>query len=386
MSKLTVVYALEEPPEMFAKSIFLAGPTPRSADVASWRPEALRLLEAAGYDGVVFVPEPRDGKWATDYVDQLSWEERYLHMADCILFWVPREKTTMPALTTNDEWGTWKDSGKAVFGAPPEAASVRYQQHYADELKVPHADSLEDTVKLALTMVGNGAYRSGGEREVPLHIWRTDSFQQWYAALHAAGNRLDHARQVWTFRVGPERQHLLFWALHVDIYIAAEKRHKANEVVLGRPDISTIVMYQRAENLDDSTVVLVREFRSTVRNVDGYVYENAGGSSFKERSNPLQLAANEVHEETGLAIPASRFRRHEARQVNATMSTHLAHLFSAELTDSELARLRAYVNEAHGVAEDTERTFVQITTLGELRTVDVVDWATIGMVVQVLLA
>ena len=39
------------------KSIFLAGPTPRSKEVKSWRPEAIRLLKEKGFDGVVFVPE-----------------------------------------------------------------------------------------------------------------------------------------------------------------------------------------------------------------------------------------------------------------------------------------------------------------------------------------
>jgi hypothetical protein len=60
--RFTVVYALEEPPAIFAKSIFLAGPTPRRPEVASWRPDALRILQEAGYDGVVFVPEDRSGR------------------------------------------------------------------------------------------------------------------------------------------------------------------------------------------------------------------------------------------------------------------------------------------------------------------------------------
>src|SRR6266511_3357557 len=40
-------------------SLFLAGPTPRSADVPSWRPEALNLLRGLGFAGTVLVPERR---------------------------------------------------------------------------------------------------------------------------------------------------------------------------------------------------------------------------------------------------------------------------------------------------------------------------------------
>lgn len=381
---MTVVYALEEPPATYAKAIFLAGPTPRQAGVLSWRPQALRLLEQLGYDGVVFVPESRSGKWHGNYDHQVAWEGRCLNLADCIVFWVPRNMVDMPALTTNDEWGTWKDSGKVVFGAPPDAVSVRYQQDFARQLVVPQATSLPDVLALALDMVGVGAVRTGGEREVPLHIWRTASFQQWYQMLRRAGNRLDGARQMWTFRVGPRRGFVFFWALHVDVYIAQEGRHKTNEVVLARPDISTILLYRRAPVLDDSVVVLVREFRSPVSNPQGFVYELAGGSSFKPGGDPLGLAADETHEETGLALAVSRFRQHESRQLVATLSAHHAHLFSAEITEAEEAWLRAQFGVAHGVFEDTERTYVEVRTLGEIRQTRVVDWSMLGMIMQVL--
>lgn len=384
MTSPTAVYALEEPPVSYSKSIFLAGPTPRSEGVSSWRPDAIRALAAVGYDGVVYVPESRNGKWHGNYDHQVEWEDHHLNMSDCILFWVPRDMATMPALTTNDEWGTWKDSGKVVFGAPPNAASVRYQQDHADKLGVPRAGSLEETVYLALTMIGDGALRTGGQREVPLHIWRTPSFQQWHIAQQQVGNRLDGARQVWTFRVGPQRRFVFFWALHVDVYIAGEDRHKTNEVVLARPDISTIVMYRRAEHLDDSTVVLVREFRSPVSNEAGYVYEVAGGSSFKPGGNPLELAAEEAKEETGLNIEASRFRWHEPRQMVSTLSAHKAYLFSVEITDQELSQAQQQAGIAFGVLEDTERTYVETMTLGQIRRCANVDWSMLGMIMQVL--
>lgn len=237
---MQVVYTGESAPESLEKSIFLAGPTPRSKRVASWRPEALHILEELGYNGVVFVPEYPNGVVKPDYMGQVEWEEKYLNMADCILFWVPRKIKGMPAFTTNIEWGVWENSGKVVFGAPTWAAKVEYQKYYAKKLKVPLFDNLKGTIQAALNMVGDGVLRIGGEREVPLYIWRTASFQQWYQAQKQAGNRLDGAKVEWTFRVGPNRGHVFLWALHVNVYIAGEERNKTNEVVISRPDIATI--------------------------------------------------------------------------------------------------------------------------------------------------
>lgn len=381
---MIVVYAKESPPESFEKAIFLAGPTPRSSKVASWRPAAVQQLANAGYEGIVFLPEERSGKRFGDYIDQVEWEERCLHMADCILFWIPRDMNTMPALTTNTEWGVWQDSGKAVFGAPRDAQHVRYQEYYSKKFGVPCASTLPDAVAAAIELVGEGALRTGGEREVPLYIWRTSHFQQWYAAQRSAGNRLDGARVEWTFRIGPQRKLVFFWVLHVDVYIASEDRHKTNEVVIARPDIATVVMYRRGGSLDDADVILIREFRSPAATSDGFVWEVPGGSSLKPKGDPLQLAADECYEETGLRIPAERMKRHESRQLNATLSAHRAHLFSVEITGEELENLRSQFGVAHGVVEDTERTYVEVMKLGDIRGSSKVDWSTLGMIMQVV--
>lgn len=69
--------------------------------------------------------------------------------------------------------------------------------------------------------------------------------------------------------------------------------------------------------------------------------------------------------------------------MNATLSAHRAHLFSAEVTADELERLR--VSGPHGVAADGERTYVEVTTFGRLRREPPVDWANLGMITEVLL-
>lgn len=380
---MQVVHAHESAPEVLRGSIFLAGPTPRDAATPSWRPEALRLLAAAGFDGVVFVPEPRDGAWARDYHGQIAWEEAHLHMADVVLFWLPRELGRMPGLTTNDEWGVHKDSGKVVFGAPPGAEKVRYQQYYAERLRVPGGDSLEATIAAALAMVGEGAERRGGERCVPLHVWRTASFQAWYAALRAAGHRLDGARLEWLCRSGPGRRWLFMWALRVNVHIPGEARNKTSEVVIGRPDVAAVVMLRRDPDPLATQVVLVREFRSAARNARGMVLELPSGSSFDDSLPPLQVAAEEVHEETGLRVDAARLRAVGSRQVAATLLGHHAQLYTLELRDEELAWLVAHEGEQRG-AGGSERTYVEVRRLDELLASDELDWSTLGMILAVV--
>lgn len=224
--------------------------------------------------------------------------------------------------------------------------------------------------------------RTQAERGVPESIWQTTSFQRWYAAQRDAGNELVAARPEWTFDVGEGL--VLFWALHVSIWIAAEQRVKDTEVVIGRPDVSAVVMYRRNGSLDDTVIVLVREFRSPARTEDGYIRELPGGSSFKPVADPARLAADECQEETGLDIEPARLRGHGVRQVAGTTTSHVAALFSVELTESEVAWLRGRRGLAHGVIEDTEQTYVEVTTLAAIRAGPLTDWGILGMILDLL--
>lgn len=396
---MNIIYAGQPFPKFTRKSIFLAGPTPRSSAVKSWRPDALALLAAYGYDGDVYIPEPEDminrnreraGEWKVeDYTNQIEWENEGLERADCILFWIPRDMVTMPALTTNDEFGYWKGSGKCVLGTPDpdKTPHVRYQRLFAERLHIPVADTLDRCVQLAMDKVGEGAMRHLGETKVPLHIWRTQAFQEWHSQHRCNGNRLDDARVLWSFRVGPKKDIVFSWALHVDVFIAAENRHKVNEYVLSRTDISTVLLWyepEGAKGIDDLEIVLVREFRSPVRNSEGFVYELPGGSSKNTEEEAIRVAADEVHEETGFQIDSSRLNFVSHRQVAATLSSHHAHLFTAKLTADEITWFKTNGNRAHGVETDSERTYVHVMSVREILNSDFVDWSTIGMILSVL--
>jgi len=132
------------------KAIFLAGPTPRDKSVESWRPEACRILEENDFDGVVYVPEYSTDSPLEDYDvqagnRQVMWERNALLNSSVIVFWIPREITTMPAFTTNVEFGYWLHSGKAIYGRPEDAPKNRYLDWlYTLDTGLEPYDNIED--------------------------------------------------------------------------------------------------------------------------------------------------------------------------------------------------------------------------------------------------
>jgi len=391
---MTVVYAREALPTSVVKSIFLAGPTPRDKSVPSWRPDALKALSDLGFNGHVFVPEPREGVFTEDYVEQVEWESDALNMADVVVFWVPREMKTMPALTTNVEFGVWADSGKAILGYPEGAESVRYLQHMADKLKIPSVKTLPDTMTRALEILGEGAPRVDGEAKVPLLIWNHPTFQRWYAAQRKVGNRLDSAKLLWTFRVGPNRDKVFCWVLHVNVWIRSEGRVKSNEFVFGRTDISSIALFYRPEEkvgtsdyLFDTEVLLVREFRSPARTPSGDIMELPGGSSKTDTGETLRVAVEELKEETSFGIDPARMTELGTLQIAGTLSAHTSTLFASRLTKEERDQIWkiASSGKTFGVEEDTEKTYVEIRTLRQIMEHNMVDWSTLGMILTSIL-
>jgi 8-oxo-dGTP pyrophosphatase MutT (NUDIX family) len=348
----------------------------------------------------VFVPEPRDGKVFGDYVDQVEWETNALNQADCIVFWIPRNLTTMMGLTTNIEFGLWADTGKAILGTPPEAEKVSYLQHMATKLKVANYSTLDTTLEDAVKTLGEGALRTGGEAQVPLLVWKHPTFQRWLESQKKAGNRLDSARVLWTFRLGQQRDKVFFWCLHVNVWIEAEQRAKTNEFVLSRTDISSVVLLYRPEEegssyLWDTEVLLVKEFRSSARTDSGYIIELPGGSAKEDKGETRRVALEELHEETSFTLDPTRLKELGTAQLAGTLSAHTSTLFYARITKSERDKLVAIANsgETFGIEADTEKTYVEVIKLGQLVTapemgrgwVPIVDWSTMGMILWAML-
>lgn len=146
---MKVVHALHP----LERSIFLAGPTPRDDRTPSWRPEALAILQEKGFDGTVFVPEHETWASHDDYDAQVKWEIEALNRSTAIVFWVPRVLGTMPAFTTNVEFGMYLKSGRAVLGYPEGAPKMAYLKSVALSFGVPVVHDLPGAIDAALRRV-----------------------------------------------------------------------------------------------------------------------------------------------------------------------------------------------------------------------------------------
>lgn len=388
---MKVLYACQEMPSECRKSIFLAGPTPRHNNVVSWREEALELLEKHNYDGVVYVPEPQDGVWKNEYDDQITWERTARLYADAILYWVPRDLDTMPAYTTNVEFGDDYKTGKVFYGRPNGAPKTRYLDQIfkssAPRDNMIH-ETLEDTILSTLKYLDVGALRRGGEVSVPLHIWKTKQFSEWYKSQRLSGNSLVDSEVLFTFWVGDKKEILFSYVMWVNVWIGKEQRFKSNEFVFSRTDISSIVaFYEPTDNFEDVEVVLVEEFRSPARNKNSKVVELPGGSSTNDKLDPLTVARDELYEETGLFIrDTDRFIHVDNRQISGVLSSHICNVYAIELEKNEIDKIKLLEQNnvvlgeaAHDEKSSSERLHVRVRKVSDLDETEI-DWANLGII------
>lgn len=157
---LTVAHSFSPIP----KSIFLAGPTPRSAEVKSWRPDAIEILKDYKFNGIVYVPEHPDWAAQGTYQKQIYWEWEAINAATVVAFWIPRDLETMPAFTTNVEFGLLASSGKVVLGCPPDSPKNKYLIALAERHGIEVYATLDATMSGAIHMT-NIMYQAGDDVE-----------------------------------------------------------------------------------------------------------------------------------------------------------------------------------------------------------------------------
>ena len=135
-------------------TVFLAGPTPRSNDVKSWRPDFLDELNRLKFNGTVFVPENADGIYKNYYLDQVEWELSHIETADLVVFWVPRDLDTLPGFTTNVEFGycMGRDPISVLYGRPNGAPKTKYLDHLFLRLKYKPFDSIQEMAEEILKL------------------------------------------------------------------------------------------------------------------------------------------------------------------------------------------------------------------------------------------
>lgn len=382
---MKIIYAQESIPNEINKSLFLAGPSLRPGQVGiSWRLKALEILNLIGYDGIVFVPEAREGNFEDfNYESQILWETRALRASDNILFHINRNtKTELLGLTTNDEWGYWKDSGKCILSTELTADSVRYQEWWAKDLKVPIYHELFSAIKHVYE-TQEDYKRIDGERFIPQEIWKTEQFQSWYKQLKLNRNWISDAKVLNVYRI-PSNNKIFAFSLWVNIYIRDENRYKNNEFIFSRPDISSCVLYLPNQDIMKTELVLVSEFRSPVNNIKGKVYELPGGSSVKEGVDPKTIMVDELEEETGFTPQIEKLIFESARQICSTMLTHKSFLYSYTLSELEMNKIKSCVGQTFGNIEDTERTELHVITLEDAINMQYLDWSNLGQIMSVI--
>lgn len=374
-------------PEGWSHSIFLAGPTPRSPDVASWRPTALEILEGLDYDGVVFLPEPLGAAWPS-YDVQFAWERDMLDACDVILFWIPRDMKTLPGLTTNVEFGLYLRSGKVVAGSPPGADSTNYLMASLNRdtgSKDWHKD-LRDLLVAATRTHQNTTKKYGGDRMVPNNIWCTPNFQKWREECIQAGNTLLGARTLWVYPVSTELP--FSYAIMVKVHVAADDSVVENEFVLARTSLATVIPYyieyfpHYMEHLKPIVhVVMVEEFRSCCTTGKGVVLEFPGGSI--DEGSPVENAARELLEETKLDIEVERFVPVAERQVMSTFSSHTDTVYSVLLSGHEFREMvRLDALQELLVSDSGENIRIKVVKSDDLFSGNRADWRTIGILAQ----
>jgi hypothetical protein len=137
---------------LITPSVFLAGPTPRDKNTKSWRPEAAEIFKRQEYSDEItlFYPERSSKEYKDNYYDQVEWEKKGLTYASVILFWVPRKMDSMPALTTNVEFGFYLASRpeNVIYGRPDDSEKNKYLDWlYTTETKNTPITTLEELIK-----------------------------------------------------------------------------------------------------------------------------------------------------------------------------------------------------------------------------------------------
>lgn len=373
----THIAAPEPLPSSAGCTLFLAGPTPREPEVASWRPAALEQLEQLGYRGVVLDPERRTTHY--EYDSQVAWEAAALRISDVIVFWVPRDLATMPAFTTNVEFGMWITSNRVICGGPPNAPKNRYLAATAARHGVRWYDDLADLLSDAAVAAGGTAVRRDSvELAVPSPVARTAAHRRWAQQLRAGGHHLESIEHVAVMPAELGASPAV-WVAHPRIRVSGEDRTKGNEVVVFRPDTVAVAAHGPLDHTGGAEVVCVAEFRSA----NGMICELPGGSV--DDAEPRDAAAAELAEETGLRVPADRLIEVRAAAVHPTLVSQRCTLYRVELTGDELEAVR-HRGRVGDLVDDAEVTYPTVLHSGALADRGDVDWATIGQVCVALSA
>jgi 8-oxo-dGTP pyrophosphatase MutT (NUDIX family) len=374
---MQIVYIGDPTPNQINKTVYLAG---TASNINNWRQKAIEILRLLEYDGIVFVPQWKENTLLIDSEKERKWEEKCVAMSDHILFYFDRDiDNNIIGIESTDLFGKLKDNKNVVLVTNPNAKLVDYQITYVKEHNIPHFQELYNGIKHIINQQTD-IIRRDGERFIPQFIWKTPQFNSWYKSHQKLGNWISDARLL----ISHGTYDFIFaYTLWVNIFIKSENRFKNNEFIISRTDIASCVIFKRAEQLVDTEIILVSEFRTPVNNESGVVLELPGGSS-NNNVSMTETVLSEIKEETGFNADPQRLTFHNSAQTYATMLTHHSHLYSYELDDIEYNIISMNNNKTFGNIEETEYTTVKIMKLGEILNNNNIDWTTIGQILTVM--
>lgn len=124
-------------------SVFLVGPSSRQ-DVLEykWRAFAHHYLRKAGYEGVIYIPEPRNNDWsfkATFPMKIVNWESTRILHCDIVMSWTARHEVQLPGRVTGTENAFLagmafacpdKFKERFVIGYPPDSWKANSEKHW----------------------------------------------------------------------------------------------------------------------------------------------------------------------------------------------------------------------------------------------------------------
>lgn len=396
---MSICYKLESPSVFFKKSIYLAGPDVQETDKskskdnddnASWKSEAIKILKEEKFtDSVIFMPHNRKASDNSANTEKsINWEKKWLNAADAVIFWFPDNDANHDDISDaelNEYFNTWK----IFVGSPAEPTENdknMYLKMTIEESGGKWYTDLRTLIKDALAFIGEGSTRRGAERKVPINIWNDRTFQKWKDGIE--NNNLNCEITDYTINhaiVDSVTKELFCWIIKPSIHIGKEKRDKNNEVVIGRLAGSIICVYTKDTKLDDTRFVLVKEFRSAVKNKDGYVLELPSGA-LHEGESIIESSLSELQEETGVVLQDKDFKKVGDRQFAPTLIANTSFVYKIGITSSEMDAIEKEVKDkTFGIQEETEITYVCIKTWKQILSEKQVDWSTLGILTQAML-
>ncbi|MFJ1931579.1 hypothetical protein ACIPLC_15260 [Kitasatospora sp. NPDC086801] len=362
-----VVYAGEPLPTEWAASVLLAaaGPSP------DWHDSAVEhLRQWQGYGRmVVLLSQPRNGQAPGPKEQQ--WVEEAAAWADEIIALAPTDHSSPPQLTLGQSADALHHAARLTLFAPPgHAPAPEGAPSWAGTHRVAVAPTIAEAVEAALSRIGRGHRRTGGNRQVPLLVARSAAFGGWYEEQLTTRTVLEEARVEWVCRQEHAGEPISWWILR------ARLRHRdgsrSEETVLAHPGLMSVVVYHPREPWTDTEVVLLPSPASARGKTREFLRLPTVINNVRAGGGNTDRAWSFLVEGLSLFLDSDRLRGSAFRNDSQLTSARRS-VVRVALTDGEFDDLQDRLELSPAGAPEVYR-------LADLMADPVCDWATLGAI------